>query len=143
MLIFQKDSLEKILYHAKTEYPKECCGILLGTRNGEEKTADMVFHTENMVEKQRQNISFSISPKAVMDAELLGDEMGFEIVGFYHSHPDYDAILSKEDEKYMIEGYSYPIISVCEGECVAINSYEKKSGKGEEKCKSQYIYQRH
>lgn len=130
-MIFQNGSMEKMLYHAKTEYPKECCGIILGTCNGDEKTADVVIYTENIAEKKRQNTSFLISPKAVIDAELSASKKGLEIVGFYHSHPDYDAILSKEDEKYMITGYSYPIISIKNGVCVEINSYEKKCGEGE------------
>lgn len=61
----------------------------------------------------------------VVKAELLAEEEGFEIVGFYHSHPDYEAVVSKADKLYMIEGYSYPVISVKNGKCVKVKSFEK------------------
>lgn len=126
MLVFQKESMEELLRDSKQAYPKECCGILIGRRDGEKKTADIVIPTENIAEKKQQCTGFFISPTAVMNAEILAEEKGLEIVGFYHSHPDYDAVVSAEDEKYMIAGYSYPIISVRDGICTAVNSYEKK-----------------
>jgi proteasome lid subunit RPN8/RPN11 len=50
---------------------------------------------------------------------------GLEIVGVYHSHPDCPAILSKEDEKYMLPGLEYVIMSVQNGEVVDVKSYKK------------------
>ena len=53
------------------------------------------------------------------------DPRGLEIVGIYHSHPDCPAILSKEDEKYMVPGLEYVIMSVQNGEVVDVKSYRK------------------
>ena len=58
-----------------------------------------------------------------MEQEL--DPRGLEIVGVYHSHPDCPAIFSKEDEKYMVPGLEYVIMSVTAQGVVDEKSYKK------------------
>ena len=43
------------------------------------------------------------------------EEQGYEIVGFYHSHPDCPAVPSEEDEREMIPDMVYLIVSVNKG----------------------------
>lgn len=125
MLIFQSDIVEKLYSHAQTEYPKECCGILIGKRQGECRIAGSVVQTVNMAEESQNTTQFLIHPLEIVKAEVLAEREGLEIVGFYHSHPDYEAVASDEDILHMIAEYSYLILSVKNGVCEELNSFEK------------------
>ncbi|MGN0347764.1 MAG: Mov34/MPN/PAD-1 family protein [Lachnospiraceae bacterium] len=126
MLSITRDVLDNLYFHAQMEYPSECCGILLGKHMDGERRAYMVIPVRNMLEKEKQKTGFLLNPPDVFKAERIAEEQEMEIVGFYHSHPDYDAVVSETDRRYMLEGFSYPIISVKAGECTAVQSYEKK-----------------
>lgn len=123
MLIFPNDIAEKLCAHAEAEYPRECCGILLGECDGERKNVRRIVETENAVGNNEKTAHFRIDPLAVAKAE----QEPFGILGFYHSHPDCEAIPSNEDILHMIAGYSYPIISVRNGECSGVKSFERIS----------------
>lgn len=128
MLILQSNISEMLCAHAQTEYPRECCGILLGERDGGRKTVRRIIETENAVGGEHGTAHFRIDPLAIAKAE----REPFEILGFYHSHPDCEAIPSKEDILYMIEGYSYLIISVRNRECSGMRSFVRVSQTSEE-----------
>lgn len=123
MLIFPNDIAEKLRTHAEAEYPRECCGIMLGEYSGGQKTVRRIIETENTVGDDRETAHFRIDPLAVAKAE----QEPLEILGFYHSHPDCEAIPSEEDVLHMIAGHSYLIISVRNGECADLRSFERIS----------------
>lgn len=125
MLIFQSDISERLISHAQLEYPRECCGILLGECNDGRKTVRRIIETENAASGTTH---FRIDPLAVAKAE----REPLEILGFYHSHPDCEAVPSNEDILHMIAGYSYPIITVRNGECSDIKSYVRISQTSED-----------
>ena len=105
MLILQKNVMEKIYSHGQMEYPKECCGIILGRRLEEKRIAYKVIQTRNMIDEGKNTTQFLINPIEIVKAELLAEKEQLEIVGFYHSHPDYEAVASKADVVHMIAGY--------------------------------------
>lgn len=117
--------MKDICSHAQAEYPKECCGILLGKHQTDRRTVEQVVPTENLADEGEKTNHFLINPLELVWVERFAGEEGLEIVGFYHSHPDCDAIVSQMDFLHMIEGYSYPILSVRNGKCVRVNSFEK------------------
>lgn len=123
MLILRDDAMKKICSHAQMEYPKECCGIMLGKRFGEQRFTYRIIPTRNILDESQNTKHFMMDSLEIVKAELLAEKENLEIVGFYHSHPDQEAIASKEDMLYMIAGYSYPIISVKNGTSVSVNSY--------------------
>ena len=49
---------------------------------------------------------FYIDPLETFKAEITAEFDQLEIVGFYHSHPNFKAIPSCEDKDFMIEGYA-------------------------------------
>ena len=110
---------------AKKAYPNECCGILVGKKSekGEIEVTE-IREVENQFQGQK-SVHFKIDPLYLYHVEQELDPRGLEIVGVYHSHPDCPAILSKEDEKYMIPGLEYVIMSVQNGEVVDVKSYRK------------------
>ena len=86
-----RDVRDRLIAHAREEFPRECCGILLG--RGDE-----------IVEARRaRNVAsspatrFVIDAKDHIDARRDGRALGLEILGFYHSHPHGAAVPSATD----------------------------------------------
>jgi len=75
---------------------------------------------------------FLVRPSDYRLAEQKATELGGELLGFYHSHPDHPAQWSKTDfaEAHWI-GCSYVITSVQKGTATVTNSF-LLSGTGEE-----------
>jgi proteasome lid subunit RPN8/RPN11 len=121
----------KLIYnHAESVYPEECCGILLGEMAGLSKTVVEVIPTINTWEKaesdevnRNKNSRYSIDPQDIFTAQKRARELHLDIIGFFHSHPDYPAIPSTCDRIQAWEVYSYPIISVVNGKVGDIKSW--------------------
>ncbi len=88
-------------------YPHECCGLLLGTLNGSQKRAEVLWTVENvwtdeipLTETESDHSlrdRFYIPPKAYLLADRAARARNLELVGCYHSHPDDRAKLSERD----------------------------------------------
>jgi proteasome lid subunit RPN8/RPN11 len=67
---------------------------------------------------------YHIDPRELVKVQREGRERGYDIVGFYHSHPDHSARWSATDlaEAHWI-GCSYVITSVENGKAVLTNSF--------------------
>ena len=115
MLVLSSETQKALYFHAETEYPEECCGILLGKREKEKKFVYKAICTENVGNKKLKTTHFVMDPLEIAKTEASAEQEGLEIVGFYHSHPNYAASASREDAFYMLAGYSYPIISISDG----------------------------
>lgn len=111
-MIFDNNTMEIMLEHAKEEYPKECCGILLGSQVEHIKVVKKIVTMTNISKDGSKENNFLISPIEMIEQEKKAIKEGFFILGFYHSHPEYDAVPSKKDMLYMIPEQSYPIISI-------------------------------
>lgn len=130
MLVISKQT-EAILYLlAGTSYPEECCGILLGRRDGEVRFTRRVLPVVNRCADGQRGTQFVIDPLDIRRAEALAEEAQLEIIGFYHSHPGYAAVASEADVRYMMEGYSYPIVSLHSGTAPRLASFERKAQAG-------------
>lgn len=130
MLVLNEKIQKEILSHAEREYPCECCGVLLGKRIGGKRIADGIVCSENKSSSDK-TARFAIDPLEIMRIELSAKTDGLDIVGFYHSHPDCEAVLSASDAVYMLEDYSYPIVSArdgADGMYFRIASFEKIIG---------------
>lgn len=125
MLIFKDNTFETLCLQAEATYPKECCGILLGQQENEQRIVYRIASVKNAVVEELSAAHFLIDPLAVYRAEAAAEQYGLKIVGFYHSHPDCSAIPSEEDIQHMIAGFSYPILSLQNGGCVTVRSFEK------------------
>jgi proteasome lid subunit RPN8/RPN11 len=132
MIIFTTDIRDLLYEEAKFQYPKECCGILLGKREGNCRIVTEIYKTENAQKPSMQKNHFLISSMDILFVEYLAAKKGKEIVGFYHSHTDCGAEASKEDESYAIPHTSYPILSVMDGRVIEMSSWEKSYEKGVE-----------
>ena len=88
-----------ILAHAAAAYPEEACGILVGLAPGME--VGRALPQENQAPPELRRRRFTIDPAEVLrlQKELRGT--GESILGFYHSHPDHAADLSRTDLKFL------------------------------------------
>lgn len=99
---------------ARSNYPHECCGALLGiadARFPNDKRVLDVLPIENEWEDRPQD-RFLISAGEVRRVEREASRRGLQIVGFYHSHPDHPARPSDFDRAQAWPWYSYVILEV-------------------------------
>ena len=129
-IVISVEQRKMICNHAESVYPEECCGILLGEIAGISKTVIEVIPTINAWNKaasdevdRNKNSRYSIDPQDIFRAQKRARDLQLDIIGFFHSHPDYPAIPSTCDRSQAWEVYSYPIISVINGKVSDINSW--------------------
>ena len=96
MLQISKADYDLIRWEAERSYPNECCGILLGSIEGSQRTVSLTVTCEN-ARRESQESRYSIDPEKVIAALKLARSRAETIVGFYHSHPDQPAKYSGTD----------------------------------------------
>ena len=72
--------LEAILFHARAEYPNECCGLLIGSS----LTIEDSLPARNL---DASPTSYVIDPADHFAAIRTARASGRRVVGAYHSHP--------------------------------------------------------
>ena len=100
--------------HLLRAYPEEGCGVLLGRELDGRRLIERVVGFENQREDSRHN-RYLISPEQFLAAEMQGRELGLDVLGFFHSHPDHPARPSTFDLEHAWPYYSYLIVSVLAG----------------------------
>ncbi len=96
--------------HGAEIYPNECCGALIG-RDG---IVSDIFALPNTTEEGPRT-RFLVRPQDYQAAERRASDVGAELLGFYHSHPDHPARPSQYDLDHAWPCFSYVIVSVREG----------------------------
>ena len=96
MLTMTKDDYEKILAHCKEGLPNEACGLIGGTKDGDEKHIKKVYLLTNIDES---NEHFSMDPKEQLAAVKDMRANGYQLLGNYYKMGD-----------ETIEGISFPAI---------------------------------
>ncbi len=109
--------------HGEQTYPHECCGVLLGTVDGDVRTVVEIAKAGNTRLDSLHN-RYNIDPKELVRIQREARERDLDIVGFYHSHPDHPARWSPTDfaEAHWI-GCSYVITAVEKGTAQQTNSF--------------------
>jgi len=112
------------------EYPHECCGLLLGTVDGDVRRAAAVWPVPNewtaeiglteAEDAHSRRDRFYIPPRAYLQADRDARSRGLDIVGCYHSHPD-DRAQPSERDRVGASGvgggasFSFLVLSVMDG----------------------------
>jgi proteasome lid subunit RPN8/RPN11 len=109
--------------HAAAAYPYECCGALFGTRSDDGRV-DIVdaLELENVTDEGPRR-RFRVSPVDYRQSEARARELGAELLGFYHSHPDHPAEPSQYDLDHAWPNFSYVIVAVAGGEAGDLRSW--------------------
>ena len=115
--------LAVIAKDARDKYPEECCGVLLGTMCSDSvRQVLQVIPVKNTNEDHRERM-YLISSERIRDIEIHATQIGFEVLGFYHSHPDHKGEPSDFDRKAAWPWYSYIIVPVWAGKPSTIRSW--------------------
>ena len=101
---------QAIRTHGQETYPHECCGALVGRGD---HVSGIVALPNTTEEGPRRR--FLVRPSDYREAEHRAGELGAELLGFYHSHPDHPARPSQYDLDHAWPSFSYVIVSVREG----------------------------
>ncbi len=112
MLKLPGDVFETIRKHGEQTFPHECCGVLFGTMNGQQRTVKEVFVIENQFEEAERYHRFLITPDNYREAEAAARSKKLDIIGFYHSHPDSPSVASQYDLEHAFPWFSYMIVSI-------------------------------
>ena len=122
-----EELLNKIIEHARQEYPLESCGILAG-RIG--KITD--FYP--MVNTQKSSSCYLIEPEEQLRVFQEIESKGLELSAIYHSHPHTAAFPSQRD----VDHAFYPdslilIISLMDKKAPQIKGFQIEEGRIEKK----------
>ena len=101
---------QAIRAHGQETYPHECCGALLG--RGDYVTGIVALPNTTEEGPRRR---FLVRPSDYREAERRAGELGAELLGFYHSHPDHPARPSQYDLDHAWPTFAYVIVAVASG----------------------------
>jgi proteasome lid subunit RPN8/RPN11 len=131
VLTISKADYEALRTHGEEAYPHECCGVLLGKSEPGDNRVHLTVRAGNTRTDSAHN-RYHIAPQELVRIQRQARGLGFDIVGFYHSHPDHPAQWSKTDfaEAHWM-GCSYVITAVEKGKAAVTNSF-RLTGTSEE-----------
>lgn len=127
MLTLQPKTLEQIYAHARSEFPEECCGVILSSEDGQE----FVRQCRNIQNERHQQephnyprdarTAYLMHPADLVAVHKEAETQHRPIKAFYHSHPNHNAYFSEKDkaDAFLKEwnmpaypGAAYVVISV-------------------------------
>ncbi len=101
---------QAIRRHGQETYPHECCGAMVGRGD---QVIDVVALPNTTEEGPRRR--FLVRASDYREAEQRAAELGADLLGFYHSHPDHPARPSQYDLDHAWPTFSYVIVAVAAG----------------------------
>jgi proteasome lid subunit RPN8/RPN11 len=122
-----EELLERVIEHARQEYPLESCGILAG-KDGR------ITNFYPTVNTEKSSSSYLMEPEEQLRVFLEMERRGLELSAVYHSHPYTAAFPSQRD----VDNAFYPdslilIISLEEKSVPQIAAFQIEEGKIERK----------
>jgi proteasome lid subunit RPN8/RPN11 len=139
--------MAEIVRQAEAGYPEEICGIVIG-KPGEPETYQ-VRQVQNVANQDRQRdpagferdarTAYRMDDREVLRVLREADEAGWDVVTFYHSHPDHDAYFSlmdqdralRADREPLWPGANYLVISVRGARAVDARYYVWDGSRGD------------
>ena len=122
MLELDQDHYEALVAHARAEYPNEACALLAG-RDG---AAERVYALPNA---EASPTFYVVEPKAQLQAMTEMDELGWDLVGIFHSHTFTEAYPSRTDvELARYPEAAYLILSLADQEAPELRAFRIVDG---------------
>lgn len=123
MLRVSHSAWEALRKHGEEAYPHESCGVLVGRSEGEARLVAAAVRCGNTRTDSPQN-RYGIDPREILRVAREARPQGWDVVGFYHSHPDHPAQPSATDlaEAHWF-GCSYVITRVERGRADVTHSF--------------------
>ena len=121
MITMSKNDYEIILKPDRENLPEEACGLIAGTKDGNDKSIKKVYCLTNI---DHSNEHFSLDPKEQLAAVKDMRANGLVPLGNWHSHPESPSRLSEEDKRLAYDSTaSYMILSLMDNENPVLNSF--------------------
>jgi proteasome lid subunit RPN8/RPN11 len=95
--------IDDMIGHARAEMPSECCGVIAMVN----RVVTSVMRARNM---DRSRYSFRIAPSEARELRKAIAGRGEFLGGFYHSHPNGEARLSRTDIQTLGPYFGPPLI---------------------------------
>jgi proteasome lid subunit RPN8/RPN11 len=114
MIEIDKSAWQVMIRHAEATYPRECCGIMIGSISGEEKKVVEARAVDNVYTGGQED-RYEIRPEDLLAADRDARNQGYDLIGIFHSHPDCAAYFSKTDLENSCPWYSFVVLSIQKG----------------------------
>ena len=122
MIDIEAGPFTEMVAHAEATYPNECCGAMLGSLDGDQKTVRVALKLDNAASGS-QRAYYELRPEDLLRADRAARERKMDLIGIYHSHPDCDAYFSQTDLKNSCPWYSFVVLSIQKGRFDHANSW--------------------
>ncbi len=107
--------MDEIHAHGEKFYPEEGAGLILGSSEGEHREARRVLPMPNHFEPNERGHRYRLDPKEILQAEELAEQLGLEVIGVFHSHPNHPPAPSEYDLEWAVPWFVYLITSIESG----------------------------
>lgn len=115
MIRIDPEAWRVMVEHARQAYPAECCGLLLGSAEGDHRRMREAVPCRNVWEGDQKD-RFRIDPEEQLRVQSGARQRGLDLLGVYHSHPDSEAYFSRTDLENSCPWYANVVLSVRQGE---------------------------
>ncbi len=132
--------LKQMTDHAEREYPRECCGVILGSQKNPDQlirlipcqnSADELHAQDPATFRRTASQAYWINPKDLFNIHKMMCETGTCLRVIYHSHIDHPSQFSLEDARIALfegapvyPGVCYAVFSVQKGKGVDLSWYD-------------------
>ena len=128
VLHLPEEELRRLERWASAGYPRETCGCLLGSRDGDGVRVRRILLGGNL-NTERARDRYELDPRDLLRAEDEARARGLDVVGIWHSHPDHPAEPSETDRAGAWEGWSYVIASVSSEGVSSVRSWRLRGAR--------------
>jgi proteasome lid subunit RPN8/RPN11 len=109
MIEIEARALEAMDAHAVEGFPEEVCGVLLASPSGQVvrrmRNVQNALHAADSVANPRDaRTAYQFDGAELLEVTKQGDQDGWRIVLFYHSHPQHGAYFSDTDKARALFG---------------------------------------
>jgi proteasome lid subunit RPN8/RPN11 len=122
MIRIESDAWDVMVSHAEKTYPNECCGAMIGSIDGSDKTVSVAVPLVNAFTGE-QGARYELRQEDLLRADSEARQRGLDLIGIFHSHPDCDAYFSKTDLENSCPWYSFVVLSIKKGVFDHANSF--------------------
>ena len=114
VLVIPADQLQYAINHARSAYPEECCGFLIG-QNLEARRVHRTYAAQNVAAPSKHR-RYNIDPLELVRADEDARKSNLDLIGVYHSHPDAPVQPSQLDLEHAWPNFTYLVLSLQNGE---------------------------
>ena len=107
--------LERIHSQGEAAYPEEGAGLMLGEVSQDQRQVMEILTLPNVREDTARHNRYLLSSEDYLQGEEEANQLGLDVLGVFHSHPDHPSRPSEFDRQWAWPNFSYLITSVMMG----------------------------